>query len=78
MPSVRTQTLAIVPVLLVFGISVGAQAPHRIETAQALAQIVKKVDPVVPAEAAAKKIGGVVIADVIIDRWRGLVPHYLG
>ena len=61
-----TRTLAIV--LLVFAVSVGAQSPHRIETPEALAQIVKKVDPVAPSEAAAKKIGGVVIADVIIDR----------
>ena len=40
--------------------------PVRIETAEALAQIVKKVDPEVPAEAVAAKIGGAVIADVII------------
>lgn len=46
----------------------GAQTPRRIETAQALQQIVSRVDPVVPKEAAAKKIGGIVIADVIVDR----------
>ena len=40
--------------------------PIRIETAEALSQLVKKVDPEVPAEAVAAKIGGAVIADVII------------
>ncbi|HEY0871910.1 MAG TPA: TonB family protein [Vicinamibacterales bacterium] len=39
----------------------------RIETAEALSQIVKRVDPAVPAEAHAAKVGGTVIADVIVD-----------
>ena len=40
--------------------------PIRIETAEALSQVLKKVDPEVPAEAVAAKIGGAVIADVVI------------
>lgn len=43
-----------------------AQSYPRVETAAALAQLVKRVDPVVPPEAAAKRIGGIVIADVLI------------
>jgi TonB family protein len=43
-----------------------AQAPRRVDTPTALAQIVKKVDPVVPPEAAKANVGGVVIADVVI------------
>ncbi len=43
-----------------------AQAYPRVETAKALAQILKRVDPVIPPEATAKKVGGTVIADVVI------------
>ena len=42
------------------------QASVRIETAEALAQIEKRVEPVIPEAAAASRIGGDVIADVIV------------
>ena len=53
--------------LLACSRSVGAQAPRRVETSAALAQIVKRVEPVVPPEAAKARIGGAVIADVTIN-----------
>ena len=47
-------------------VSVAAQSGDRIDTKVALAQLMTKVDPVVPAAAAAAGVGGVVIADVTI------------
>jgi outer membrane biosynthesis protein TonB len=43
-----------------------AHAQERVDLKVARAQVVKKVDPVWPAEAAAAKIGGLVVADVTI------------
>ena len=58
---------AVLCVLLAGVSAVKAQAPRRIDTAVALTQIVKRVDPIVPPEAAKAKVGGDVIADVIIN-----------
>ena len=57
----------VILLILVLAVPVALQGgPIRIETAEALSQVLKKVDPEVPAEAVAAKIGGAVIADVII------------
>jgi len=56
-------TLAI---CLLAALSLAAQALDRIDTKVALAQVITKFDPDVPAAAAAARVGGVVIADVTI------------
>ena len=56
-------TLAI---CLLATLSLAAQALDRVDTKVALAQVITKLDPDVPAAAAAARVGGVVIADVTI------------
>lgn len=55
-----------VALVLVVGALPPQTAPVRIETAEALAQIERRVEPVVPQAAAAARIGGDVIADVTV------------
>jgi len=60
----RLVSVALAACLLVATV---ASAQERVDTKAALAQVVKKVDPVWPAAAAAAKVGGLVVADVTID-----------
>jgi TonB family protein len=53
-------------VCLAVDASLAAQTADRVDTKAALAQVITRVEPQVPAAAAAAKTGGVVIADVTI------------
>jgi len=57
--------LALIGVLGLAGIAF-AQGVARVDTAHAMKQIVKQVEPIVPPAAAAAKIGGLVVADIIV------------
>jgi tetratricopeptide (TPR) repeat protein len=57
---------AVTGILLAFAVSLLAQAPPRVPTEQALASVVKRLEPVAPAIAVAAKVGGPVASDVVI------------
>ena len=59
--------LSIHPILVaIVALQANAPAPVRVSMADAKAHIVHKVDPVVPPEAAAARIGGTVSAEIVI------------
>jgi TonB family protein len=58
--------------LLLVSLATPQPTPLRIETAEALSNILHRVEPTVPPEAQAAKAGGAVIMDVVIDT-KGLV-----
>ena len=52
--------------LVLLGGTIRAQILDRVETGVAMAQLLKKVDPVIPPVAASARVGATVVADVTV------------
>jgi tetratricopeptide (TPR) repeat protein len=53
--------------LALMGSPPAARAQARVPTEDAMKQLIKRVDPIVPPEAVAQKVGGPVVADIIVS-----------